>query len=603
MPIDSLPFVTFVLAFALSAAVTPLMKRLAPRIGIVAIPSVDRWHGQVVPLLGGVAIWSACTSAALATAQLQSVIVPLVAGAVMFVLGLADDVWRLKPATKLIGQVMTACALVPLTGGMYWSGWPAVDALITILWFVGLTNSFNLLDNMDGLCAGIAAVAAVALWAGNSSGPGAPVSAAVGGACLGFLLYNFHPASIFMGDSGSLFIGGVLATLTIGAERVSSVSALSTLAFPVILMLIPIFDTSLVTVARKLSMRPASAGGRDHASHRLVALGFPERTAVLLLYGLAALAGAAAVAVRRTSMAEAALLLAALVIGLVVFGTRMVRVNVYGGDDFQLLRNRRYTPLLVEFTYRRRTLEILLDLVLMITAYYGAYAIRFDQELRAYQQQFVTSLPIVLFCQMASFLLAGVYRGFWRYITVSDLTVYAKALLAGPIMSVLAIVYLYRFEGYSRSVFIINGLLLALLILAMRFSFRMLGEVAWRYQSSGKTTLIYGAGDAGVLLLRELRGRSGYGCRVTGFLDDERAKWGRIVSGVPVLGGASDLAALLRKADARVVILSTELTPFALQRVASACRESGVELLRFDLRLQPLDIEATPDVSPVDIRA
>ena len=307
-----------------------------------------------------------------------------------------------------------------------------------------------------------------------------------------------------MGDGGSLFLGGSLAVLSLMGGRQTGTGVLSALAVPVFLLLIPIFDTTLVTFSRILSTRSASQGGRDHTSHRLVAMGFSESQAVLILWALAAAGGATAILGRYSHFSEALLLGPLLLIGLALLGIQLARVRVYDGEDFSLLLGRAYTPLLVEVTYKRRMFEIVLDLILTTFCYYAAYMIRFDRESGLYHELFLQSLPIVIACQLLSFFVSGVYRGSWRYISLADLTTYAKAIALAVLSSVMVLVYVYRFEGYSRGVFVIDGMLLALLLVGSRLSFRVLGEAAGRHRL-GQAVLIYGAGDGGALLLRELR--------------------------------------------------------------------------------------------------
>ena len=150
---------------------------------------------------------------------------------------------------------------------------------------------------------------------------------------------------------------------------------------------------------------------------------------------------------------------------------------------FRCCSARAYTPLLVDVTYKRRIFEILLDLILTMFSYYAAYIIRFDREVGLYYRLFMQSLPIVIACQLPSFFLSGVYRGSWRYISLADLTTYAKAIALAVLSSVMVLVYVYRFEGYSRGVFVIDGMLLALLIVGSRLSFRVLGEAAGTSQA------------------------------------------------------------------------------------------------------------------------
>ncbi len=582
---------TFVIAGAISIALTPALKRAAVALGAVARPSNDRWNRRQVPLLGGVAIYVAVLSAVLLVGSIDSAVGWVLAcGTVMMLVGLLDDFINLKPSTKLMAQLLVACAL--LVGGLHkpWLGSPALDALLCILWVVGITNAFNLLDNMDGLCAGIAAISALAFGLSTASSQPALslVAIALAGAAAGFLVFNFHPASIFMGDTGSLFIGTTLAALSITVERRQTVGVLSTLAFPVLLLLIPLFDTLFVTVSRKLSARKASVGGRDHTSHRLVAMGYPESRAVLLLYGFAALGGATAIALRRASFEEASLLTGLLMMGLVLLGVRLARVNVYGGQDFSLLRDRPYTPLLADFTYKRRVFELLMDVGLAGFAYYAAYVIRFGEVFwTTYYDLFLRSLPIVIACELVGLYAAGVYRSIWRFISLADLGTYIKGVGLGSVASILALLYMSRFEGYSRGVFIINVLCFGLLVLGSRVSTRALGEWSHRYRQTGRLALIYGAGDGGALSVKELRTNPNFEFRPVGFIDDDLSKQGRRIAGLPVLGTGDNLADLLGTTGAEAVILSTRLPPDRHDAVARQCYRAGVSVLRLEVRLEP----------------
>src|SRR5687767_4079448 len=209
----------------------------------------------------------------------------------MFLTGLVDDRFHLRPSSKLVMQALAA-AIVVTAGVVYpLTPWTSVNSLATVFWFIALTNALNLLDNMDGVAAGVAALAALflAITFGIQGGGGELValSAALAGAALGFLPYNFHPASIFMGDSGSLFLGALIASVGAAYPSSASVSIVPVLFVPVFIAVIPILDTLLVTVTRTLAGRPISSGGRDHTAHRLVALGLRERQVAMMLYAFA----------------------------------------------------------------------------------------------------------------------------------------------------------------------------------------------------------------------------------------------------------------------------------------------------------------------------
>ncbi|HLA95337.1 MAG TPA: MraY family glycosyltransferase, partial [Pyrinomonadaceae bacterium] len=296
------PFFAGGIIIVISAIFTFTVRAFARKYGHVAKPKSDRWHKRPTAMLGGAAIFLATLTGYVlfVPITLESAII-VGASSWLFFVGLIDDLYNIKPYQKLFGQLVGAIAVVgfgltlPLTGN------GLIDIWITVFWIVGITNAINLLDNMDGLAAGIAAIAAASLAFGmlGNAQPGEVVLVTVFvGALVGFLVFNFNPASIFMGDCGSMFVGFLLSTsVLMGQSGGRSRGIFTILAVPVLILFVPIFDTTFVTVLRKLWGRKASHGGRDHTSHRLVALGLSERSAVLMLYAFAICAGALAVAV------------------------------------------------------------------------------------------------------------------------------------------------------------------------------------------------------------------------------------------------------------------------------------------------------------------
>ena len=595
------PALLLITAGLLSAALTPGMRYLATQVGAVARPSGDRWGKRAMPLLGGMAIYLGCVLAVLLFgAPSAATGWALAAASAMMFVGLVDDFVHLRPSTKLMAQLLVACAVLFGDFDQRWVGWPAADAVISIFWIVAITNAFNLLDNMDGLCAGVAAIAAVAFAV--SVAPTQPalaqVAAALAGAACGFLLFNVHPASIYMGDTGSLFIGSLLAVLSLSADHGDSVGVLSSLAFPVLLLLIPLFDTLFVTISRKLSARKASVGGRDHTSHRLVAMGLPEPRAVLLLYAFAGLGGLTAVALRRSSVEEATLLTGVLLVALILLGVRLARVNVYGDDDFIALRDKRYTPLLVDFAYKRRVFEVLIDVILASIAYYAAYVVRFGDLFTVhYQGLFLESLPLVIGCELVGLYAAGVYRGIWQHVSLPDVVGHFKGVAFGTVASVLALLYFNRFEGYSRGVFIINFLLLAALVTGSRLSFRIMRELTNASLRGGQPALVYGVGDRAASALRTLREDPSIPYRAVGLLDADWGRVGRVIGGVPVLGVVGDAAAILRRTRAAAVVVSTPVDAQQLAAIERACAMAGAAVFLLEVRLTPLASSAATSIA------
>jgi len=322
-------------SFLLALVLTPLAALLATRTGAVAKAKSDRWHSRPTPILGGVAFALAALAGVALFVPLHRESLIVIAGSTaLFVTGLIDDFRHIKPYQKLIGQLVAAALVVGSGLMLPWTPYSAINVAITFFWLVGITNAVNMLDNMDGLAAGVSAIAAIFLalnFLGNQQTGAALMLIALAGALAGFLVYNHQPASIFMGDCGSMFIGFFLASMALtnrtGGGRSRSVIAV--LAVPVLVLVVPIFDTTFVTVMRKLAGRAASQGGRDHTSHRLVALGLSERHAVWMLYSFAAAAGAIAVLVRHAPLNLSLGAIGLFTIVLALTGIRLARVRVY----------------------------------------------------------------------------------------------------------------------------------------------------------------------------------------------------------------------------------------------------------------------------------
>ena len=463
--------------FVLAIALVPLCRILARRIGVVAHPRNDRWHRQVVPLLGGVAIALATLFGAMLTGHLSQTIVPLSAAMAIFVMGLVDDVLSLKPAPKLIGQIVLAAAVVYFGYRLNWIESRLFDSLLTMVWMVGLTNAFNLLDNMDGLCAGTALVVSVMLIIGlvtgvsrDAAGPEIAFLSVLAGAVAGFLIYNFPPASIFMGDSGSLMLGFSLATLTLNNDGVrgSRSDVLSVIAGPMFVLWIPIFDTTLVTVLRLLAGRSPAMGGRDHSSHRLVALGLSERSAVFVLWLLAAVGGAVGLLLRNASQGGSLLIGGAFAAAMSVFAYYLARVRVYD-ETTAPASAAMLTPLSGELMYKRRIAEVLLDFGLIGVSYYVANRLWFGSEaFLENAENFYTSLPIVLATQLVAFFAVGVYHGDWHHLRRKDRVTFGKGVVLGAAAAQLVILAMYRYYTYSVSVFLIYAALLGILTILSR---------------------------------------------------------------------------------------------------------------------------------------
>jgi len=292
MSAATIAMLIFAGSLVLAISGTPLARLIAPRMGMVDQPDARKIHARPMPHLGGAVIVLASMAVVvlfrnqIEFGQLVSI---LLGGALVSLLGALDDRWGLSPFVKLAGQFLAAGILIAsgVTVRVLPEELHALNVLLTALWVVGITNAFNLLDNMDGLSSGVAAVAAVfftLLAAMSNQSHVSALSAAVLGATLGFIIYNFNPASIFMGDSGSLFLGFVLASIGIKLRFPDNVPFVTWMV-PVLVLAVPLFDTTLVFVSRlRRRLNPLTTPGKDHTSHRLVAAGFTTRETVMVHY-------------------------------------------------------------------------------------------------------------------------------------------------------------------------------------------------------------------------------------------------------------------------------------------------------------------------------
>ena len=289
---------------------TPVLRQVALRTGVVALPNARNIHTSPVPMLGGAAIYVAFIFVLLFFGERRYVneVVGIFVGATLIsLMGLVDDRWGLGSYVKLGGQLLAAGVLIYSGVKVNLFG-DARDIVITVVWVVGVTNAMNLLDNMDGLSGGIAMIAAIfftLLAAMSDQYLVGALAAALAGACAGFLFHNWNPAHVFMGDTGSLFIGFLLAAVGIKL-RFPSNSDTITWMIPIMVLAVPLFDTTLVFVSRlRRGKNPLTTPGKDHLSHRLAQLTGSKREAVLICYLIGGAAGLVGVFLTQATLTEA----------------------------------------------------------------------------------------------------------------------------------------------------------------------------------------------------------------------------------------------------------------------------------------------------------
>lgn len=576
-------------AFAAALALTPVVIKVARRQGRVAKPCADRWHTKPTALFGGIAIFSAATLSAFFFLPIGGDFRGVALGAlIIFAAGVYDDLHPLRPSAKFVIQLVAACLFTAI---FYKAHPPQLIWMVpfAILWIAGITNAFNLLDNMDGLSAGVATVVSLmmainALLMGDTNV--AIAAMVLAGAAGGFLVYNFNPAKIFMGDCGSMFLGFTLACLSLmGSSGLLSGNLFTALLLPTLVLATPLFDTIFVSVNRVLLGRPISQGGRDHTSHRLVLLGLSERRAVCYLYGITLWFGLIALwGAQHNDLLLPLVLTVLSFAGLLVFGQFLGEVETYPEEEYERARQRARaqgskTVLSRVILHKRRFVEALLDFVLICACYAGAFLLKFDGELSGEEARILAlTMPYFAASVMVTFALTGMYRNLWRYATVSDLGAIARAVIAGALIACLLMEIFKPASWFPRSVPFNFVALLMLAACGVRLGVKSLRYHFALRNDRGRRVLVVGAGDAGELAVREMLNNKNLKLTPIGFVDDDPSKQRASIHGVRVLGSRAQLLGLVErhKID-EIVIAMPSVGNGAVRDVVEKCESLGIE--------------------------
>ncbi len=553
---------------------------------LVAQPTGERWHERATPTFGGVGI--ACGLAAgVALAIVAGAVEPswqlagILAGCgLLFVAGLVDDVRHLSPLAKLAAQFAAAGIAIAAGLRVELVANDVLGVAIALFWLVGITNAFNLLDNMDGLAATLATVAC--LYFAIDAATVHPndlvlvLALSLAFACLGFLPFNLRPrdgARVFMGDAGSQLLGFLLAALGLAASWTTAGTTAATMLLPLLVLAIPILDTTLVTVRRLAERRPVTQGGRDHTSHRLVYYGLSETKAVALLALIAIALGATSVAYNVLDRP------AVTALGVLVTFALLVQ---FGGFLAELSeQERRGRPGDTRLRHAvavqpRRLVELVVDAALVGATFLASYLLFVDGRGTQLQRgTFLAVLPIVLGTTYVVYVLSGVYRRAWRYATTRDLLSIAVASGIATVVAYGIVLAVRNLGDFPREVFVVYGVAAAALAAASRWFVRLVPEAGGGPDDGRRRVLVVGAGQAGRGLVRDLRREDDV--RVVGFLDDNPRLRRRRVQGVPVLGavGDADIALETTRADELVVTIP-DAPRDLLEPLERACDAAGV---------------------------
>ena len=616
--------ILLLLAFVSSLLFTPVVRSGARKLGALDLPGGRKVHDHPIPRLGGFSIFVTFNLILIVASQIDFFFFPsdflseinflwlIVASSIMLGIGAVDDLRRIPSSIKFFSQIIAglivalACVkiqVITLPFGTIDLGIWSIP--VTILWVVAITNAINLLDGLDGLAAGTSLIVCVAMFGIsllNQNIGIALCSAILAGSILGFLKYNFYPASIFLGDSGAYFLGFILSVLPLlgGLKGTATFAIL----IPLLALGLPIMDTALSMIRRLLrslhimeideekneikfffldgfSMFRAD---RDHIHHRLLQMGLTQRKAVILLYAISLVLGGLAFSSIYFKNINYGLFLTT--IGLASY----IGVKKLGYSEIQILRNGALLPLFDVPVVNIRILRFFVDMAFIALSYYLAFLLRFEGTFEpSIKEYYLMTIPLVLTIKMGIFYLSGLYKGAWRYTSVSDVVKMLKAVALGCFVSTLV---LWAIPGYgiiSLSVLVIDFNILFFLVTGARTSFRILEHFHISNNHHGRKVLIFGVDKSSIQALNEFINNPRLGLSPVGFIDEDERNKGKQVSGYPILGSIDSLENILKNNSiSEVIVTGNNLSEVKIERLSQICNSNHISLRRFQTHLEEI---------------
>lgn len=592
----------FLIGLATTIAMTSAWRRVAPRLGLMDLPDPRRLHGSPMPTAGGIAILGgfhvACAAIYLLpwlpfagklslTWWLQYLAVSLY----VLVVGLLDDRFRLKPASKLAGQVVVALlayALGMRVGTVFGAELPVVlDVGLTVAWFLMMMNAFNLIDGMDGLAAGLGVVAAAGLGlslAFRHQPNDVLLCLALAGACVGFLRHNFHPATVFMGDTGSMFIGCTIAAVALGTS--SKGTAMASIWVPILAVGVPILDAGLAVWRRSVRSLLQNGNGKElagsiavadkeHLHHRLLRRGWSQRQVAVALYGLGAVlcvAGVISAAYREYALG---VILVTFLAGTYVVVRHLAWIELRDSGAAVLKRLQRRGP-------RSQAVIVypVLDLIVMAIALALSLGLA-GVKGGALREEWELAVPWAIGLPFLALVASKAYSRVWSMARVSEYVLTGMAAGAGILLWLAgALTFCHHPGRYCVMAGVIYmGISVPLIVGARAFVRVVQDLMAWKSRLSserlhGRRVLLVGVGADCLLFLKEsslLQGDDGR-MVVAGMVDDDVGLWGRWVHGYRVLGGLDSLEDIVQATGAGELVVLGKSDPVALSRILGIAR-------------------------------
>ncbi len=562
--------VVFIISLVAAWLLVPLVKRMAPSLGLVDEPSERRIHKTPIPRCGGIAVFIATHLALLVvffgpwkglhgSIQVQDWGFLLAGSLLLLLIGLFDDRFEVRSWFKLLGQL--GVAVLMFFGGFTFEGFLSIDLPwvinfgATLFWFVLLMNAFNLIDGMDGACAGLGLIASAGLGGillslGQTSD--ALVLVALAGACFGFLRYNFNPASIFLGDCGSMFIGFMLAAVSLEANVKQSM--LVVLLVPLLAVGVPVFDVimavwrrmarKLIAIIQKDKLATKVFGpDLDHIHHKLMRSGMSQRRAAISLYATAIFVCLVALGATAMASKSTALLMIGMIVVLHVVVRKIAKVELWTTTQVVLQGVRRPRNLISLVVAIGWDLGVLILSTVLVFTVVLTYPI---------------TLPFLAICvliPLATLYLYGAYKAVWARSRISQLLVLILELAAGNILAFVALLWITEIPHLELLMaLVLQHLATSLGIIGIRASLRILRDLsAWLRCSLGSdgdtSTLILGAGENAILYLRQasFQDQQRAPRKIIGLVDDNPVLLEKIVYGYPVLGRFDQLEEIIEK--------------------------------------------------------
>lgn len=619
----SISYITaFLLPFLVALLITPWVIRFAHKIGAVDIPEERKVHTSIKPRLGGLAIFASILISCLALffifpdqfdgilnfrKEISIVTICLVS---IFLLGVWDDIQSLKPGIKFLIQFMIAAFIYlagfkisnitnPVDVGML--NVEMVDFPLTLLWIVGITNAYNLIDGLDGLASGVALIACLSIFTVSVLAGYiwiAILALILAGALAGFLRYNFNPASIFLGDSGSLLIGFSLSILSI--QSAAKITTGFSLLFPMLVLILPITDT-IISMSRRFiaNYLPGQYGvekksfihkifkmfipDRAHIHHQLLSLGLTHRATVLLLYFVSAFFAVSAISFSQIANVEKSVL-TALFIGFVLY----ICIKKLKYHEIAILNNGLMMPL-----YERWILNRTIFLSLIDTAFIGLSCVLSYKLVQSINPVYTETIGlqgmmiVLLPVQLAVFWITGIYRENIRQLGIGNALGVTASVGYAVLASLFALSLIKPHLLLLSQILIVDFYFLLTFTLGIRIAYQVLRYLFERYKRTGENVLIYGANDDGTMILHKINNSPGSKIKIVGFLDDERELEGQFVYGYPILGGHWKLNKILIKYRVdSIFICEHSIKSENYNRLQSIAAVNQVKLQRLDIRLE-----------------